>query len=98
MWEVLRIRVAVCQKFPKTWAKAARGRALVPQCVDLSSMSHPWGHGERGGQVDLQSCLHDGLLSARAVHPGQSRVLTFDVGACTLPRTKLLLDGTASTR
>lgn len=42
-------------------------------------------------RADFADCL----LSARAVHLGRSRFLTFDAGASKLPRAELLLSGTA---
>ncbi len=51
---------------------------------------HLWSQQSR---ADFADCL----LSARAVHLGRSRFLTFDVGASKLPRAELLLDRTAQT-
>lgn len=49
---------------------------------------HIWSQQSR---ADFADCL----LSARAVHLGRSRFLTFDAGAAKLPRAELLLDRTA---
>ena len=51
---------------------------------------HLWSQHSR---ADFADCL----LSARAVHLGRSRFLTFDVGASKLPRGELLLERSAPT-